>query len=95
MQLVIYGRESTDILTSYAVSMFTAVVNSKASRPFFPEVLFPPGYDGKLVYYEPVADRHSLIIYWQVRCWEVWLPVDSILVQLLITCMSKGGPNYC
>ena len=67
MQLVIYGREDTDTLANYALNMFSAVPNTNKSADFFSDTSFPPPkYEGKLVYYEPVADKHTLSIYWQV-----------------------------
>lgn len=67
MELVIYGREDTSTLAGYAASIFSAVPDTNASVDvFYSDAFPPPEYTGKIVYYEPVADKHSLSIYWQV-----------------------------
>ena len=67
MQLVIYGKEDIATLTKYAKDMFSAIKNKQATRPSFaPNTSFPDLYNGKIVYYIPVADRNSVSIYWQV-----------------------------
>ena len=67
MQLVIYGREDTNTLTSYAEDIFSDIPNKDISRPIFENTSFPNPYNGKIVYYVPVADTNSLFIVWQVN----------------------------
>ena len=67
MQLVIYGTEDIDTLNSYAEDIFSDIENKKISRPMFQNTSFPNPYNGKIVYYVPVADTNSLSIVWQVN----------------------------
>ena len=65
MQLVIYGRDPIENLTSWADEHFSPINNSNVSSPTFNTTSFPPEYSGKIVYYYPVANRDTLDIYWQ------------------------------
>ena len=65
MQLVIYGRDPIENLTSWADEYFSPINNSNVSSPTFNTTSFPPEYSGKIVYYYPVANRDTLDIYWQ------------------------------
>ena len=67
MQLVIYGKEDLDTLEDYADSMFSSVEDRHVTRPAFaPKTSFPRDYNGKIVYFVPVADEDSLTVLWQV-----------------------------
>ena len=66
MQLVIYGREDIANLTSYAKSIFSPIANKNIKRPYFSNTSFPAPFNGKIVYYIPVANVDKLTLYWQV-----------------------------
>lgn len=66
MQLVIYGKENITTLTNYAQTMFSSIVNKNIPRPSFGNTSFPSPYNGKIVYYIPVANSNTMSIYWQV-----------------------------
>ena len=66
MQLVIYGREDIANLTSYVKSIFSPIANKKIQKPYFSNTSFPAPFNGKIVYYIPVANVHKLTVYWQV-----------------------------
>ena len=67
MQLVIYGKEDLDTLVDYADTMFSSVEDRHVARPAFaPKTSFPQEYNGKIVYFVPVADEDSLTVFWQV-----------------------------
>ena len=65
MQLVIYGRDPIENLTSWANEYFSPINNSNVSAPTFNTTSFPLEYSGKIVYYYPVANKTTLHIYWQ------------------------------
>lgn len=66
MQLVIYGKEDLATLSQYSQSMFSSVRNKNAIRDTFTNTSFPPPFNGKIVYYVPVAETNALKIFWQV-----------------------------
>ena len=66
MQLVIYGKEDVGTLAKYAKDMFSSIKDKEILQPTFNTTSFPAGYNGKIVYFIPVADTDSLSIFWQV-----------------------------
>ena len=67
MQLVIYGKEDIETLAKYAENIFSSVKNKDITRPAFaPKTSFPDAYNGKIVYFVPVADKNSVSVFWQV-----------------------------
>ena len=66
MQLVIYGKEDLVKLSQYTVSMFSSIRNNNASRVRYLNTSFSAPFNGKIVYYVPVADVHMITMYWQV-----------------------------
>ncbi len=68
MQLVVYGQQSLSTLRQWVNQSFSAVPDHHTTTPgFAPLTSFPMGYTGKVVYYYPVADTNSVVIYWQTQ----------------------------
>ena len=66
MQLVIYGRDPADTLVQWAKSIFAGVPDRNAATPTFPTTSFPaPDFTQRIVYYRPVADTNTIVLYWQ------------------------------
>ena len=72
MQLVVYGRDSLEVLAGWVETSFTDIPNRSISPQSFQTTAFPPEYSNKLVYYYPVADTNTLTIYWQT------VPLESL-----------------
>lgn len=66
MQLVIYGRDNLDTLSSMAMHSFSAIPNRNLTKATYNTTSFPPQYSGVIVHFYPVANRDTLYLYWQI-----------------------------
>ncbi|YCL18138.1 Pro-a-factor processing enzyme [Komagataella phaffii] len=62
MRLVVLGKEDLDTLTSWTVSKFSAIANSEASRPYFPDPPYTSKELGIVIKAKPVMDKRVLEI---------------------------------
>ena len=65
MQLAVYGRDSIDTLSEWVSRYFSYIPNRNAKEPTFNTTSFPPEYSGKLVYITPIADKDTILLFWQ------------------------------
>ncbi len=70
MQLVVYGRDDLATLSNWTHNSFDDVPHNDMSPVPLNTTSFPAPYNGRIVYYYPVANTNSLSINWQVPSLE-------------------------